>query len=66
MTEGRTIMETMVKDINIKAKTEALEKAFYALSEKLYAQAQQAQGDPNAQGGDGQFYDANYEDNSNN
>ena len=51
----------------IKADTEALEKSFYKISEKLYAQAQQAQGDPNAQGGagDGQFYDASYEDNSN-
>ncbi len=57
----------------IKADTEALEKSFYKISEKLYAQ-QQAQGgqgfDPNmnGQGGaqDGQFYDANYEDNSNN
>ncbi len=49
----------------IKADTEALEKSFYKISEKLYAQAQQAQGDTNAQGGDGQFYDANYEDNSN-
>ncbi len=56
----------------IKSDTEALEKSFYKISEKLYAQ-QQAQGgqgfDPNmgAQGGaqDGQFYDANYEDNSN-
>ena len=56
----------------IKADTEALEKAFYALSEKLYAQQGGAQGqyDPNMggnQGGaqDGQFYDASYEDNSN-
>ncbi len=52
----------------IKADTEALEKSFYKISEKLYAQ-QQAQGDPNAQGGQNggeQFYDANYEDNSNN
>ncbi len=51
----------------IKADTEALEKSFYKISEKLYAQAQQAQGDPGAQGGagDGQFYDASYEDNSN-
>ena len=57
----------------IKADTEALEKSFYKISEKLYAQ-QQAQGgqgfDPNmnGQGGtqDGQFYDANYEDNSGN
>ena len=56
---------------DIKADTEALEKSFYKISEKLYAQ-QQAQGgqgfDPNGQGGNGgeQFYDANYEDNSNN
>ena len=56
----------------IKADTEALEQAFYKLSEKLYAQsgAQQGQGfDPNAgqqSGGQNeQFYDANYEDNSN-
>ena len=55
----------------IKADTEAVEKAFYKISEKLYAQ-QGAQGfDPNNMGGDagaqgdGQFYDANYEDNSN-
>ena len=59
----------------IKADTEALEKAFYALSEKLYAQNGGAQGagfDPNGaqggadQGGDGTYYNANYEDNSNN
>ncbi len=52
----------------IKADTEALEKSFYKISEKLYAQ-QQAQGGQDfnggANGGDGQFYDANYEDNSN-
>ncbi len=54
----------------IKADTEALEKSFYAISEKLYQQAQQAQGgagfDPNAagnaQGGDGTYYDADFED----
>ena len=52
---------------DIKADTEAVEKAFYKVSEKLYQQQAGAQGqgfDPNAQG-DGQFYDANYEDNSN-
>ena len=57
----------------IKADTEAVEKAFYKISEKLYAQQGGAQGqgfDPNMggnQGGaqDGQFYDASYEDNSN-
>ncbi|MEE0970691.1 MAG: molecular chaperone DnaK [Clostridia bacterium] len=56
----------------IKADTEALEKSFYAISEKLYAAQQQAQGgagfDPNmganggAQGGDGTYYDADFED----
>ena len=57
----------------IKADTEALEKAFYALSEKLYAQQGGAQGfDPNnmggndgAQGGDGTYYNADYEDKTN-
>ncbi len=56
----------------IKADTEALEKAFYALSEKLYQQsgAAGAQGfDPNAANGagassDGTYYSADYEDNS--
>ena len=57
----------------IKADTEALEKALYKVSEKLYAQSgAQGQGfDPNNMGGNGQqgggdsqFYDANYEDNS--
>jgi molecular chaperone DnaK len=57
----------------IKADTEALEKAFYGLSEKLY-KAQGAAGagpdmgaDPNMggqQGGDG-FYNADFEDKSN-
>ena len=55
---------------DIKADTEALEKAFYALSEKLYAQqggAQQGTGfDAGAQGdgaqGDGTYYNADYED----
>jgi len=59
---------------DIKSKTEALEKAFYALSEKLYA-AQGAQGqgfDPNAgadagnAGGDGTYYNADYEDKTDN
>ena len=59
----------------IKADTEALEKAFYAVSEKLYQQAGGAQGqgfDPNMgadngatqNGGDGTFYNADYEDKS--
>ena len=52
----------------IKADTEALEKEFYKISEKIYSQyqAQQNQGgyDQGPQD-NGQFYDANYEDNSN-
>ena len=60
---------------DIKADTEALEKSFYKLSEKLYAQSN-PQGDPNMGGGydpnmggnggsDGTYYDASYEDNTN-
>ena len=51
----------------IKADTEALEKSFYAISEKLYA-GQGAQGAGPDMGGaqgasqDGTFYDADYED----
>ncbi len=57
----------------IKADTEALEKAFYALSEKLYKQtgAQGAGpdmgGDAGAgNGGDGTYYNADYEDKTEN
>ena len=60
----------------IKADTEALEKAFSAIAEKLYSQAQAqggAQGfDPNAgagaQGGDNgnTYYNADFEDKTNN
>ena len=56
----------------IKRDTEALEKAFYAVSEKLYKQAGAQQGDPNAdfggaQGGadNGTYYDAGFEDKTN-
>lgn len=52
----------------IKADTEALEKEFYKISEKLYSQQAGAQGTDGNDGGaqgDSQFYDANYEDNSN-
>ena len=51
----------------IKADTEALEKAFYALSEKLYKQSA-AQGAPDMgnmggdQSGDSTYYNADYED----
>ncbi len=53
----------------IKADTEAVEKSFYAISEKLYAQqggANAGDADPNMGGssGDGTYYNANYEDNS--
>ena len=56
----------------IKADTEALEKAFYPIAEKMYAQTQgDAQGagfDPNAggQGADGTYYSADFEDKSDN
>ncbi len=53
----------------IKADTEAVEKSFYKISEKLYAQAGAQGTDPNAGAGtdgDGTYYNANYEDNSNN
>ena len=55
---------------DIKAKSEALEKAFYALSEKLYA-ASGANGGANAGAdsgsadGDGTYYNADYEDKTN-
>ena len=53
----------------IKADTEAVEKSFYKISEKLYQQAGAQGADPNAGAGtdgDGTYYNANYEDNSNN
>ena len=46
----------------IKADTEALSQAFYAISEKLYQQAN-PQGDAGAQGGNNDgYYDADFED----
>ena len=53
----------------IKADTEKLEKAFYALSEKLYKQS--AQADPNMgadanASNDGTYYNADFEDKTNN
>ena len=54
----------------IKADCEAVEKAFYAISEKLYAAQQGAQGaGPDmggAQGGDNSYYNADFEDKTNN
>ncbi len=77
-------LETLKSSVNanadtetLKANIEALEKAFYAISEKLYAQngGQQPGGaegfDPNAannggaQGNDGTYYNADYEDKTN-
>ena len=53
----------------IKADTEALQKAFYPIAEKLYKE-QAAQGgassDGGAQGADGNYYDAGFEDKTNN
>ncbi len=54
---------------DIKADSEALEKSFYKLSEKIYQQANPQQ-DPNmggdaGAGQDGTYYDASYEDNTN-
>ena len=49
----------------IKADTEALEKSFYAISEKLYKAAQEAQGAQGAgpeQGADGTYYNTDFED----
>ena len=55
----------------IKADTEAVEKSFYKISEKLYQQQAQAGADPNGAAGnggaqDGTYYDANFEDHSEN
>ena len=54
----------------IKADSDALEKAFYAVSEKLYAQQGGAQGaGPDmggAQGNDGTYYNPDFEDKTNN
>ena len=50
---------------SIKSDTEALEKSFYAISEKLYKAAQEAQGAQGAgpeQGADGTYYNTDFED----
>ena len=70
LTEVRSALETLKNTVahgsteDIKRDTDALEKAFYAVSEKLYAQAnpQGAQGAENnpgdgAQGNNGTYYD---------
>ena len=53
----------------IKADTEALQKAFYPIAEKIYnAQAAQngASAEGGAQGADGNYYDAGFEDKTGN
>ena len=52
----------------IKADTEALQKAFYPIAEKLYqqSQAEAGQGAGGAQGADGNYYDAGFEDKTGN
>ncbi|MBR5529783.1 MAG: molecular chaperone DnaK, partial [Oscillospiraceae bacterium] len=45
----------------IKAAMEELQKAFYPITEKMYQQAQAAQGQPGAQPGDDTVVDADYE-----
>ena len=47
----------------IKADTEALEKAFYPLAEKLYREAGAAGGDPTQGAADDGVYDADFDDN---
>ena len=73
----KAALETLKNTVNtgstedIKRDTEALEKAFYALSEKLYAQQGGAQTDgqdfgAGAQNGnDGTYYDTGFDDNNN-
>ncbi len=51
---------------DIKADTDALQKAFYPIAEKIYKDAQAAQGAEGAQNaGDGNFYGADFEDKTN-
>ena len=73
LTEVKAAIEKLKETVKtdnteaIKADTEALEKAFYAVSEKLYKAQGGAQADQGGaqQGGDGTYYDANFEDHSN-
>ena len=53
---------------DIKADTEALQKAFYPIAEKLYqqSQAEAGQAGAGAQGADGNYYDAGFEDKTGN
>jgi molecular chaperone DnaK len=72
----KAALETLKNTVNtgstedIKRDTEALEKAFYALSEKLYAQNGGAQaggqdfGADQGAGNDGTYYDTGFDDNN--
>ncbi len=77
-TDVKNALETLKNTVNtgstedIKRDTEALEKAFYALSEKLYAQqggaqagAQDFGADNQGAGNDGTYYDTGFDDNNN-
>jgi molecular chaperone DnaK len=49
----------------IKADTEALQKAFYPIAEKVYREQAAQNGQGGAQGADGNYYDAGFEDKTN-
>ena len=74
LTEVKAAIETLKETVKgndteaIKADTEKLEKAFYAVSEKLYAAqgGQNPGADAGAQQGADGYYNADFEDNSNN
>ncbi len=76
LTEVRSAIEKLKATVNtgstedIKRDTETLEKAFYAVSEKLYAQSNPNNGAAGGAGADagteGAYYDASYEDNNDN
>ena len=76
LAEVRSAIEKLKATVNtgstedIKRDTETLEKAFYAVSEKLYAQSNPnngAAGNAGAEAGaEGAYYDASYEDNNGN
>ncbi|MBE6618481.1 MAG: molecular chaperone DnaK [Ruminococcaceae bacterium] len=77
-TDVKAALETLKNTVNtgntedIKRDTEALEKAFYALSEKLYAQsgaqagAQDFGAGDQGAGNDGTYYDTGFDENNNN
>ena len=74
LSEVKAAIETLKETVKgndteaIKADTEKLEKALYAVSEKLYAAqgGQNPGADAGAQQGTDGYYNADFEDNSNN